>query len=83
MSMKLLWALLFSAAVIAPGVTMADPPKNYGQCVSAFNAKVGPPGLKATEKKPANVIAAKRNDKREDKCEKFKNDNDDKDNGRS
>jgi hypothetical protein len=36
MSTKLLRGLLVSAALIAPGVALADPP-NWGQCVSEQN----------------------------------------------
>jgi hypothetical protein len=41
MSQKLLSAILVSAALVAPGVALADPPagesRNHGGCVSAEN----------------------------------------------
>jgi hypothetical protein len=38
MSKKLLCGLLVSAALLAPGAALADPPDNWGQCVKDQNA---------------------------------------------
>jgi hypothetical protein len=84
--MKFLWGALACAAVIAPGVALADPPNAYGKCVSAANHYEHDKGYRGTqlaakkfderEEVEANLLGGSKNDPDVNCLEEFKNGND-------